>query len=322
MQADRSSPTPTQGPVGGAIKGALIVLLAVCGGAPRVDGWQQSPLRLSTYLGKAEYFEGEPIYAVFRLRNTATGDTAWVQPFQLTPDELYATLKRSDGSVVPQQVLWIDYVTDTAYRGMPVAPGEEWFVVVVLQESWGVEPKSTERVFLHHLAPERYTLVARFDPQLPGRQSPGQEAVVAPAVSFTVRPRMAAEEVAFHQVSDVMGIVWDRAQRPQYPEALIALAGRRLATDSTDPYLAYLLNNGVIMAQAAQLRLDSTQNARVMDMRMATARAQRALPAGALAAQAAFFAARGTGLRFSEMLGASLAGDLVRADEARYSKAR
>jgi len=57
-------------------------------------------------------------------------------------------------------------------------------------------------------------------------------------------------------------------------------------------------------------------------MRMATAQAQRALPAGALVAEAAFFAARDTGLRLSEMLGASLAGDVVRAAEARYSKAR
>ncbi|PYP37734.1 MAG: hypothetical protein DMD46_04465 [Gemmatimonadetes bacterium] len=306
----------------GAIKGTLIALLTVCGGACPVHRLQQVPLGLSTYLGKAEYFEGEPIYAVFRLRNTSTGDTAWVQPFELMPDRLNVILKRSDTSIVPQQILWIDYVAGTEYRGMPVAPGGELYLVVVLQESWGVQAKSAERVFLHGIVPERYTLVARFDPQLPGRQSPGQEAVFAPAVSFTVRPRTGAEEVDFHEVSSVMGLVWDRSQRPQYLEALIALAGRRLATDSMDPYVAYLLNHGVVMAEAAQLRLDSTQNARVMNMRMATAQAQRALPAGALVAEAAFFAARDTGLRLSEMLGASLAGDVVRAAEARYSKAR
>jgi hypothetical protein len=274
------------------------------------------------YLGKAEYFEGEPIYVVFRLRNTSTSDTAWVQPFQLMPDRLNVMLKRSDGSIVPQQILWIDYAWPTAYRGMPIAPGGELFLVIVLQESWGVEPRAAEKVFLHHIAPERYTLVARFDAQLPGRESPGQETVFAPSMSFTVRPRTAAEEVTFHQVSDVMGLVWDRAQRPQYLEALIALAGRRLATDSTDPYAAYLLNNGVIMGEAAQLRLDSTQNARIMSMRIVTARAQRALPAGALVAEAAFLAARNTGLRLSETLGPSLAGEIVRAAEARYSRAR
>src|SRR2546425_3400873 len=270
--------------VRGAIKSALIALVTVCGGASRVHGLQQSPLGLSTYLGKAEYFEGEPIYAVFRLRNTSTGDTAWVQPFELTPDQLNVMLKRSDASIVPQQILWIDRVTGTAYHGMPVAPGRDLFLVVVIQEWWGVQPRSAERVFFHHIAPERYTLVARFDPQLPGRQSPTQEAVVAPAVSFTVRRRTRAEEVAFNQVRDVMSLVFDRAQRPQYVRALVDLASGRLKTDSTDPYLAYLLNNGVTMAQAAQLRLDSTQNARVMDMRVATARAQRALPAGALVA--------------------------------------
>ncbi len=306
----------------GAIKGALITLLIVCGGASRGDGLQQSSLRLSIEVGKTEYFQGEPIYAVFRLRNTSTADTAWVQPFQIMPDCLNVLLTRSDGSVVPHQVLWIDYATDAAYRGMPVLPGEELFELVLLQESWGVEPKPTERVFLHDVGPEHYTLSAQFLPQVRTRPSPAMEAVVAPAVSFTVRRRTRAEEVAFNQVRDVMSLVFDRAQRPQYVRALIDLASGRLKTDSTDPYLAYLLNNGVIMAQAAQLRLDSTQNARVMDMRIATARAQRALPAGALVAQAAFFAARSIGLQLSEELGASLAGDVVRADKARYSKSR
>jgi len=203
---------------------------------------------------------------------------------------------------------------------MPVVPGGELFQVVLLQESWGVEPKPTERIFLHDVGPEHYTLSAQFLPQVRTRRSPPQEAVVAAAVSFTVRRRTGAEEVAFHQVRDVMSLVWDRAQRPQYVRALIDLASGRLETDSTDPYLAYLLNNGVIMAQAAQLRLDSTQNAGVMVMRIATARAQRTRPAGALVARAAFFAARGTGLRLSEQLGRSLAGDLVRADEARYGR--
>ena len=322
MRSNRSSTGSTQETARGAIKATLIALLTVCGGASRVQGLQQSPLELSTYLGKAEYFEGEPIYAVFRLRNASTGDTAWIQPFELMPDRLNVMLKRSDASIVPHQILWIDYVGGTAYRGMPVAPGGDLFLVVVLQESWGVEPKSSERVFMYHIAPERYTLVARFDPQLPGRRSPSLEAVFAPTVSFTVRPRTGAEEVAFHEVGGVMGLVWDRAQRPQYLEALIALASRRLATDSTDPYVAYLLNHGVIMAEAAQLRLDCTQNARVMNMRTATARAQRTLTAGALVAQAAFFAARDTRPRLSETLGASLAGDVVRAAEARYSKAR
>src|SRR5213083_1159408 len=187
MQSNQSSSVPTQRPVGGAIKGALIVLLAMAVGPSHLHG--QSSLGLSTYLGKAEYFEGEPIYAVFRLRNTSTGDTAWVQPFELMPDRLNVILKRSDTSIVPQQILWIDYVAGTEYRGMPVAPGGELYLVVVLQESWGVQAKSAERVFLHGIVPERYTLVARFDPQLPGRQSPGQEAVFAPAVSFTVRTR-------------------------------------------------------------------------------------------------------------------------------------
>src|SRR2546430_13510097 len=51
--------------------------------------------------------------------NTSTGDTAWVQPFELMPDRLNVILKRSDTSIVPQQILWIDYVAGTEYRGMP-----------------------------------------------------------------------------------------------------------------------------------------------------------------------------------------------------------
>jgi len=40
-----------------------------------------------------------------------------------------------------------------------------------------VEPKSAERVFMYQHRSERYTLVARFDPQLPDGRSPSLEAV-------------------------------------------------------------------------------------------------------------------------------------------------
>jgi len=101
--------------------------------------------------------------------------------------------------------------------------------------------------------------------------------------------------------------VWIERNVRSNLEALIALASRRLATDSTDPYVAYLLNHGVIMAEAAQLRLDCTQNARVMNMRHRDCRAQRTLAAGALLHKRLFFAARDTRPRLSETLGASLA---------------
>jgi len=57
---------------------------------------------------------------------------------------------------------------------------------------------------MYHIAPERYTLVARFDPQLPDDDRRVWRPSSRQRVSFTVRPRTGAEEVAFHEVSGVM----------------------------------------------------------------------------------------------------------------------
>src|SRR5919108_5904911 len=56
----------------------------------------QSPprgLALSVILPKTEFFEGEPIYAVFRLTNQGA-ETAWVNRFSIAEQRLHVSIQR------------------------------------------------------------------------------------------------------------------------------------------------------------------------------------------------------------------------------------
>src|SRR2546425_6445966 len=280
----------------------------------------QQPLNLSATIGKEEFFEDEPIYALFQLTNTGS-DTAWLGRFELMPGELDATLIRSDGAVVPRVTVWVDYVTDPRSRGDPLAPGGRRFLLLVLQNRYGVEPRPGPRIFDRYLPPGRYTLTATFNPH-----AISLPVVVMTPVSFAIRPRAPAEDTSFGEVARVMGLWWDRAQQGKYVAALEELADRRLKANGGDPYLAYLLNEGVVKAAAAGLRVDSAGAAGLANLRVLTAFAQRARPSGALVAQAAFFGgAWNMRPTLSERLGSSLAADVVRMHEARdllYLKSR
>jgi hypothetical protein len=297
----------------------FIVLAMVCTLTREAPALQQ-PLSLSANIGKEEFFEDEPIYAVFRLTNTGP-DTAWLGRFELMPEELDLALTRSDGAVVPRVTVSVDYVTDPSSRGDPLAPGGRRFLLLVLQNRYGVEPRPGPRVFDKYLPPGRYILTATFNPH-----ATSLPVVVMAPVSLTIRPRTPAEDASFGEVARVMSLWWDRAQQAQYVAALEELADRRLKANDADPYLAYLLNEGVVKAAAAALPVDTARAARLESLCVLTALAQRARPSGALAARAAFF--RGAwNMRptLSERLGSSLAGDVVRMHEARdllYLKSR
>ena len=292
----------------------LMALAAVCGLCRDVSALQQ-PLQLAAAVGKGDFFEGEPIYAAFRLTNVGI-DTAWLGSFELMPGKLDARLTRSDGVIVPHQTVWVDYAFDPKYRGQPLPPGESRFLLIVLQDQWGVPPRRGEGIFHWHLPAGQYALTTRFNPRVESRPDPNIGAVVAPPVSIRVRPRAQSEETSFQEVARVMEMCWDRAQRSQFLPALGGLAERRLKADPADPYLAYLLNEGVVMAIAADSRVDSAQGVRFTDMRLAVASARRMEPSGALAAQAAFLGAPDMTPRLSDRLGPSLAADAIRPLEA------
>ena len=249
----------------------FIVLAMVCTLTREAHALQQ-PLSLSANIGKEEFFDDEPIYAVIRLTNTGS-DTAWLGRFELMPEELDLTLTRSDGAVVPRVTVWVDYVTDPSSRGDPLAPGGRWFLLLVLQNCYGVEPRPGPRVFDKYLPPGRYILTATFNPH-----STSLPVVVMAPVSLTIRPRTPAEDESFSEVARVMALWWDRAQQAQYVAALEELAERRLKANDADPYLAYLLNEGVVKAAAAALPVDSARAARLENLCVVTALAQRARP--------------------------------------------
>ena len=296
-----------------------MMLATVCVVSRELSALQQS-LNLSAAIGKEEFFEDEPVYALFQLTNTGS-DTAWLGRFEFMPGEMDLTLTRSDGAVVPRVTVWFDYVTDPSFRGEALAPGGRQFLLLVLQNRYGVEPRPGPRIFDKYIPPGRYTLTATFSPQV--RSLP---AVVMTPVSFRIRARTPAEDASFGDVARVMSLWWDRAQQAQYVAALEELADRRFAANAADPYLAYLLNEGVVKAAAAALPVDSARAGRLANLRVLTALAQRARPSGALAAQAAFFGgAWNMRPTLSERLGNSLAADVVRMHEARdlpYLKSR
>jgi hypothetical protein len=116
----------------------LMMLATVCVVSREPSALQQS-LNLSATIGKEEFFEDEPIYALFQLTNTGS-DTAWLGRFEFMPGEMDLTLTRSDGAVVPRVTVWFDYVTDPSFHGEPLAPGGRRFLLLVLQNRYGVEP--------------------------------------------------------------------------------------------------------------------------------------------------------------------------------------
>lgn len=296
-----------------------MMLATVCVVSRDLSALQQS-LNLSATIGKEEFFEDEPIYALCQLTNTGS-DTAWLGRFEFMPGEMDLTLIGSDGAVVPRVTVWFDYVTDPSFRGEALAPGGRRFLLLVLQNRYGVEPRPGPRIFDKYIPPGRYTLTATFSPQV--RSLP---VVVMTPVSFRIRARTPAEDASFGDVARVMSLWWDRAQQAQYVAALEELADRRLTANAADPYLAYLLNEGVVKAAAAALPVDSARAGRLANLRVLTAFAQRARPSGALAAQAAFFGgAWNMRPTLSQRLGNSLAADVVRMHEARdlaYLKSR
>ena len=92
---------------GTSVVGVTLLLACVRGvGSPTPAA---SPLALRIVLTKPESFEGEPIYALFELRNVGS-DTVRIPPFGVNAGWLAAVLHRADGSVVPGgRSMWVDY---------------------------------------------------------------------------------------------------------------------------------------------------------------------------------------------------------------------
>jgi hypothetical protein len=286
----------------------LVLLLAL---APMRQSTAQQ-LALSVSVRKEVFFEGEPIYAAFRLNNQGP-DTAWTSIFQLAPDRLDASLKRSDGSVVPPHRIWVDYAFFPGWRGVPIPPGESKHLLVVLQSIVGDPVLPTWTMFPRKIGVGTYTLAVTFHAAVEGAPTALPEVVASP-VRLEVRPRTPQEDRSFAEVEQLLSQGWNRNTRAGYFPKLMALIRARLAQDSMDPFASFLVTGAVAMGNAWGLAPSSSEVAALSAARLEIARKQRFEPAGAMAAVSLSFEPEPPA-DLAAQLGPSLAQDVVKSRE-------
>ena len=289
-----------------------LTLLNLLGAQTGPSGSRQLELRL--YVGKAQFFEQEPIYTVLELSNNGL-DTAWVSPFGITFPALNLVLTDERGSPVPQLVGVSDYYPAPGWRGIPIAPGNGLYATTLLQDSWGAADSAAQGLFIRHLSPGAYDLNATYVSEV------GAYAGRAQPVHFSIRERTRSEDGLYREVKGLTGMASDRQQRAQYLGALLTWVSTRLAAkDSANPYLAFVLHNGVQIAKAAGSWPDSTSAARLASLRATVADAQRWLPAGAYAVDAGYADRPDVVPILSQTLGPSLAASVAAQREKEQQK--
>jgi len=295
-----------------------VALFNLLGAPVELHGSPHVELRL--YLGKAVFFDQEPIYAVFELSNNGI-DTAWISPFGLTYPALTPVLSSGAGSPVARLASVSDYVTVRGWRGVPVAPGERLYAIGVLQDEWGAADSVAQGLFMRHLSPGSYDLSATFVSEV---GSDVGRAIHAQPVRFSIRERTHSEETLYREVKQLTRMAWDRQERPRYLVALQAWVSERLlAKDVENPYLAFALHNGVQIAKAVGSWPDAASAARLASLRMAVIDAQRSMPAGAYAVDAGYADRPELVPPLAPALGQSLAGSVAAQREKEHrSKAR
>jgi hypothetical protein len=259
-------------------------------------------------LGKDTFFEGEPIYAVFRVTNQGS-DTAWIGRFSLVDLTLRIDVRTLDGRVAPQQGPIADYFPGPGWRGVPLAPGEALYDFAVLQDRAGFYAEETRDLYAGHLPTGDYNLRASFDWGLDAR-SPSAN---SEALAFQVRPRTTEEQRVLTSVLELASMPWDPAGRSRFRLALVEYAERRLAEDSLDPFLPVLTGRMVGTARAVGYPPDSATLDRFNALRARIALGRRHEPAGVVALVALHFDNPQLVRRLAPQLRGSLAGDVADA---------
>jgi hypothetical protein len=244
----------------------------------------QSP-QLTVFMGKGEFFEGEPIYVVVEVSN-AGRDTIWVPIPSLTSRWMKATLRRVDGSVVAERMWNVTVIVPPGWRGEELAPGAAYYQTIILQDVWGTPRGDPSELFIGNLATGEYTFRVDFNLSFRGEAAPVLHSREA---RFAIRQRGLAEDAEYEQVKAIRRLAWGRATRDQYVPALVDWVSRRLVEDSEDPYLPFLLNEGIQTATAVGARWPYSEfRQRLLTLRLAVAAAQSERPAGAHALSGGF----------------------------------
>src|SRR6266567_808295 len=240
-------------------------------------------LRVTIELSKSEFFEGEPVYALATLANISP-DTAWTAPFHFASQALRMSLIRKAGAPVAYHGIVADLRFGPAWRGMPLPPGAQALESVVLQSWWGVPEE--RGLFLDELGPGEYVLSAAFD----AYQSIPEAApllIEADPVAFRIRSRTPPEDRVFRDVQRIGAMAWTPHRSSEYGRALLTWTDSALTQDPENPYIPYLLNQGVQTAHALGLRFGSTGVVKLRALRLrAVPQIERSLPSFAVLVQA------------------------------------
>jgi hypothetical protein len=216
--------------------------------ASPVSGLAQQ-LILSSQVGKTAFFEGEPIYLLVRLQNLGA-DTAWVTFFGLGTQWVPLSVSRGDGTPVPVGTLYMDYRVSPTWRGEPLAPGASIVNTQVLQDFAGDQWNTRNHLFTHHLSPDQYEVHVEFAAHA-GVPRTTPLLVRAAPISFRIRERTAAEEAEVAELESMQRMGADTTRIAGYPRAagykaaLIDWVERRVRVQPDDPFLPFLLYNGL-----------------------------------------------------------------------------
>jgi hypothetical protein len=270
-------------------------------------------------LGKSEFYEGEPIYAVFVLRN-AGPDTAFVPICHASQAHGFVRVSDRDGRDVPiqfglQSDIWCSFRPRERGRALPPGRALYW---PTLAYGYETDRRDREERFrIPVLAAGGYVVRSTWhQSERQGRRWRVRIDLTAPDITVSVRPRTPAEDSLYRDLR-VVGAryaAWPR-ERGQLPFAL-EWAERRIAADSMDPFVVPALEDAVSRAAVGgELRRDDSAVARLAAIHLTAARAQRQLPAGAYAVLRTH-AGQYYGYSvpdLGELLAGSLAGDVARS---------
>src|SRR2546429_735809 len=307
----------------------LALLLPALITARPTDGFSQQ-LILSAEVGKTTFFEDEPVYLLVRLQNVGA-DTAWVDFYSLLSPAVTLSVSRGGGRAAPVAKPVADYITRPSWRGEPVPPGADFLQSIVLQEIMGDEWGIRTHLFPHQLPPDQYELRIKFDAHggVPGATPLRLEA--APIV-FQIRARSPAEEGELRELEAMRQMGWDTTRVQGFPRAagykaaLIDWVERRLREQPEDPFLPFLLSDGLygvgqilwrhIQAGEVQ-RFDPDTSEVVSQLRLAVIESQKLSIAGAHLVQGLSARHRDQLAILGEHLGATPAGEMARSHVAR-----
>ncbi len=226
---------------------ASLIIAVLAAGVP-ASGLAQG-LVLTASVGKTEFFEDEPIYLLVQLHNVGT-DTAWVTMFGLVSPAVVLSVHRADGKPVPLGKPALDYAVPPGWRGEPVPPGASQLNAQVLQELIGEERDSRSHLFPKRLVPGLYELRVEFHAHNGVSRAVPLVVSTAPIV-FGVRERTLAEDDEVGELEAMRAMGYDTTRvagvprAAGYKTALISWVGRRLREQPDDPFLSFMLSDGL-----------------------------------------------------------------------------